>query len=1013
MTNTGEPVDKVITSEGTITLPTYELLGENRNPVFHSQYGVAHIYPYTLLDDIAPGPTDRTYRTLHLENRYLRITVLPDLGGRVYSVYDKTSQREVFYKNDVVKFSPLAIRGAFFAGGMEFSFPVAHAPTTADPVNWAMREEADGSASIAIGGLEHMSGMRWTITLTLYPNRCALAQDVRLYNPSTLPGRYHYWTNASLISEEGTEFVYPLRRVRSYEFAGTTSWPVARLDLVIEQPGLPGMEGVPMWPAERMPEPFDFRWEKDVLAQVSIFGRDVEWDFFGIWQHRADAGYAHFAPCRDVSGMKLWSWGKSEVGVVNQTALIDDGSRYAETQCGAMETQLDFALLPPGGVRGWREWWLPLRGLSGLTCASERAGARLHLSQDGDSKVTLTVGVCPVSPVEEATVTLSIPGATLLEAHTPISPERPWLATTTVEGRALADHPITLSVLDGAGGTLLSYTHERETSPIYPDERPASGEPESADDYYVLGLHHENFDNRAEALDAYREALTRTEGHGPAHFRLGLMLLRAADFEGAAGHLSRAADLNVQDAHLYLGLLSWYQHQAEGARGHFDAVPPGSEAWAAARRGLGGIALSRGDWGQAVEFFAAARAQEEGGTSGALLLGLALRRAGQVDQAQTELESVLAADPLNHVARREMATLEAVEDGPHAAALRRMLADDRQYALDLACHYLDAGLAEDALAVLEEAAEGWAYPMLDYLAAYVCRSLGQEDEAGAWLARAAESKPDLVFPSRLWEVEVLRGAIDQNPGDARAKYYLGNFLYAHERYEEGIRLWEESLEALADYDVIYRNLGLAYWQQRGDLERAADFFEKGLALNPHNQDFYMRLDDLYKAQGRQDKREELLAAIRTLDRVREDVRKRTLVMLADLGRYEEALQDLTSETFVPLEMDQSFHQVYVKALMARADDHLAAGRVEEAAAAYREALAFPENLGVGRPTTMAQAEVLYRLGCAYEQMGRFAEALDAWRRAACEHHPFGDALFPFVQMALDKLSRYGELGFVG
>ncbi len=273
MSETIEVAEKVTVSEGTIRLPTYALRGENRNPVFRSQYGVAHIYPYTLLDDIEPEPREKTYRTLQLENRYLRVTVLPDLGGRVYSVFDKTSNREVFYKNSMVKFSPLAIRGAFFSGGLEFSFPVAHAPTTADPVNWQMRENEDGSASITIGGLEHISRLRWMVTLTLFPDRCALAQDVQLYNPYSLPGRYHYWTNASLDANDQTEFIYPLRRVRSYEFAGTASWPFARLDLILKDPGLPGMEGVPMWPANRMFAPVDFRWQKNMLAQVSIFGR--------------------------------------------------------------------------------------------------------------------------------------------------------------------------------------------------------------------------------------------------------------------------------------------------------------------------------------------------------------------------------------------------------------------------------------------------------------------------------------------------------------------------------------------------------------------------------------------------------------------------------------------------------------------------------------------------------------------------------------------------------------------
>ena len=433
--------------ESSITLPTYAIKGANRNPVFRSQYGVAHIYPYTLLDDIDTKPSDQTYRSLILENQYLRVTVIPDLGGRVYSVFDKVSQREVFYKNSVVRFAPLAIRGAFFSGGVEFSFPVAHAPTTCDKVNWHIRESSDGSASVSIGGLEHISRLRWTITLTLYPDRCALAQDVYLFNPGTIPGRYHYWTNASLEANDGTEFIYPLQRARSYEFAGTAPWPMARLDLIQADPGLPGMEGVPMWPAGRLQTPVNFRWQKNMLAQVSIFGRDVEWDYFGAWQHKVDHGYAHVAKSDDVSGMKLWSWGNAPVGVVNQTALTDDGSVYAETQCGAMETQLDFDFLPPGGARSWREWWIPLRGIGGLTCASETMGARIRLAPVADGElVTLVVALCPAKKYDKAIVEVTVPGRTLLEATLSASPGEPWICEVKLPATEIADRPIHLIV---------------------------------------------------------------------------------------------------------------------------------------------------------------------------------------------------------------------------------------------------------------------------------------------------------------------------------------------------------------------------------------------------------------------------------------------------------------------------------------------------------------------------------------------------------------------------------------
>ena len=1003
--------DQVITSIEEITLPTYVLLGENRNPVFHSQYGVAHIYPYTLQDQIATQPADIAYRALVLENRYLRVTVLPQLGGRVFSLFDKITEKEVFYKNPTVKFSPLAIRGAFFSGGLEFSFPVAHAPTTAESVNWDFQTHDDGSAAIIIGGLEHMGGMRWTIKLTLFPNRCALAQDVQLFNPTPIPGRYHYWTNASTHSDKQTEFIYPLQRVRSYEFAGTTSWPIARLDAVLAEPGLPGMEGVPMWPADRMHEPFNFRWEKNMLAQVSIFGRDVTWDFFGAWQHSTNTGYAHFARYQDVSGMKLWSWGQSEVGIVNQSALMDDGALYAETQCGAMETQLDFDLLLPGKSKIWREWWLPLRDLGGMTCASAALGARLHLAPHEDQQsVTLTVGICPAFTVSPANIELSIPGQVLLEQSTRITPEEPWLEEIQVEGSTLSSHPITLKVKDDQGQLLLDYTHDTGAFQDELLESTPSPPPESADDFYQQGLQHENYDNRAQALKSYRKAIFTSEEHGPSHFQLGLMLLRSADFDGAGHHLRWASDLGIKSADYYLGLLAWYLGDTDGADKHYRSVPDGDPLAPAALYGRVAVAFKDGDWKAAEELLHRTAADPDDYTSKQLLLGLASKRAGNLEAALDQLGELLQHDPLNLPALNELANLETGNQRPITEKLQRLLADDNQYILDLACFYLDLGLVEDAALVLKNGVEKWPYPPIFYLLANLP---DLDQEPGTWRVRAQEEALDFVFPSRLWEVIALQKAIESNPDDLHAKYFLGNFYYSRQRYDEAMQLWEQALAGLDTFDILYRNLGLAYWQYKGDLPKAIEFFEAGLAINPDNQDLYLHLDDLYKTQEDNQQRASLLEKMELLNPIREDLRKRKLAIMIDLDRHEQALAIMNTEEFVPLEMDQSFHNTYVSALLKVARDHQDSGRLEEAIAAYRSALEFPGNHGVGRPITMGDAEILYKLGCTYEQLGNYRKAISAWQKAAAEHHKFGDDLYRYVQMSLDKIGRYSELGFEG
>ena len=140
------------------------------------------------------------------------------------------------------------------------------------------------------------------------------------------------------------------------------------------------------------------------------------------------------------------------------------------------------------------------------------------------------------------------------------------------------------------------------------------------------------------------------------------------------------------------------------------------------------------------------------------------------------------------------------------------------------------------------------------------------------------------------------------------------------------------------------------------------------------------------------------------------MRKHQITMMVELGHYQEAIELMATEKFIPLEMDQSFHEVYVQALMMRAKDHLNTGRIEEAILDYYKMLVYPENLGVGAPTTRAQAHICYHLGLAYEKLGKYPKAIQAWREAASEHHHHGKERFTYVQKALDKLSRYSELG---
>ena len=139
-------------AEEPLTIPTYELGPANPYPPLldWSRRKWRPVYPYPMLDTLTDKKADKTYKAVRLENEYVRVTVLPELGGHLYEIFDKTQNRDVLYTNPVIKYAMVAIRGAWVSGGIEWNFPDGHTLTTVSPVDYVMRMEADGSAAVII-----------------------------------------------------------------------------------------------------------------------------------------------------------------------------------------------------------------------------------------------------------------------------------------------------------------------------------------------------------------------------------------------------------------------------------------------------------------------------------------------------------------------------------------------------------------------------------------------------------------------------------------------------------------------------------------------------------------------------------------------------------------------------------------------------------------------------------------------------------------------------------------------
>ena len=166
--------------QGTLTLPTYEEGMPDPNPPFDQFTNTKFNYPYVLRENLTSRRVNHDWRAIYLENEYLKCSVLPDIGGHLYTCIDKLSGQSMFYANSSIKKAAVGYRGAWAAFGIEFNFPVSHNWVSMSPVDFTFHKNADGSASAIVGNVDRVYGMEWIVELVLRPGSTVLEERVTL-----------------------------------------------------------------------------------------------------------------------------------------------------------------------------------------------------------------------------------------------------------------------------------------------------------------------------------------------------------------------------------------------------------------------------------------------------------------------------------------------------------------------------------------------------------------------------------------------------------------------------------------------------------------------------------------------------------------------------------------------------------------------------------------------------------------------------------------------------------------
>ncbi|HEY6230328.1 MAG TPA: DUF5107 domain-containing protein, partial [Pyrinomonadaceae bacterium] len=993
--------------EAPLVIPTYELNPPNPYPALldWQRRKWRPVYPYPFLDSLGSEKTNKSWKAVYLENEYLKVTILPELGGHVYQIFDKTLNRDIIYSNPVMKYAMVALRGAWVSGGIEWNFPDGHTLTTVAPIDYVMRTEADGSAAVAIGDTERVQRMQWQVILRLRPGTRVLESEVTLNNRREVPGRYWYWSTAGAPAAPDLRFNYPMREAYPHAF-----WPVFKF---------PIEKGV------------DIGRFSEVPNFLSLFARDSKRDYFGIYYEKSDWGVVHVADHRELPGKKTWTWGTDDNGDIWIDKLTDGGGQYVEFQGGRFETQMEHQFIAPHRVEHFSEYWFGVNRMGGAwNEASRDAAVRVNMQGSRAS-----VSIAPNRRFSQAELTLTSAGKQVHVERVDLDPAKVFNTSIDVP---TPRQPLELTLKSNDGRVLLRY---RTDSPVdnNPDFKPATRpipdppNPTSAEQSYVAGLALDKKSKEREAREAYTEALKRDPGFAPAHIALGLSFYRSGEYDSAARHLEAALVRNKDagDAHYYLALVQRGLGQTSAAEDHLLWLVRSGYRESLARYVLGEIALANGDRKKALEHLQQAVILEPRDLKARTVLAVAERLDGNIPAALARITEVANELPIDYLAIREEALINRAAGNTQretAAAdqLRHLLSREPDAVLELAFDYMAIGQQREAVAILEEAIKRGpsgilavdktrVHPLLFYTLGYLYEKAGERERARTQFALGMKGDPAFVFPHRVEEINVLRTAVAANANDGRAAYYLGNVLASLNRDQEALAAWRDAVKLDPANAIAQRNFARALWLVSQNREEAAAQYQRAINVSPNDFRLYIEFDKLLTELGATERRIKLLEGAPSVVLAQSGAVQSLAGAYIDAGRFADAAALLAKTTFTSGEGEDAALGLYRKAHLGLAKKYREAGDHLKAASEFAAVAEFPRNFGVGRPAMQSQAEYYVAAAREYEAAGKRDEAERWWQRAATEElnpptqpeEPWSEHYY-FKAVALDHVGRKAD-----
>src|SRR5690349_6252958 len=394
-----------------VTIPTYPTGEPEKNPMFLEkriyQGSSGVVYPHAVIEKIYDQKIDKIYKAVFLENYYLKIMILPELGGRIQMAYDKVMQRHFIYYNQVIKPALVGLTGPWISGGIEFNWPQHHRPSTFDPIEWSIENHSDGSATVWVSEVDRMFRTKGMAGFRLYPEKAYLEINAKLYNRTPFPQTFLWWANPAVKVNDDYQSIFPpdVHAVFDHGKRDVSEFPIAKGTYY----KVDYSAGV------------DISRYKNIPVPTSYMAIKSKYDFMGGYENDTRAGLLHVANHHVSPGKKQWTWGNGEFGQAWDRNLTDEDGPYIELMTGVFtDNQPDFSWIQPFEERTFTQYFMPYSELGVVKNATREAMVNLEI--DGN---TVAIGLFTTARYENAIALLNYNGTEAWRQAVTLSPEQP------------------------------------------------------------------------------------------------------------------------------------------------------------------------------------------------------------------------------------------------------------------------------------------------------------------------------------------------------------------------------------------------------------------------------------------------------------------------------------------------------------------------------------------------------------------------------------------------------------